>query len=1387
MKHLRTIILSCIATFAVANLTAASLHTDTVSFDEMKAIYEEVKTPYKYGMVVAPGDNNHKIDCPMLFRHGDKWLMTYVVYNGSDGLDGRGYETWLAESDNLLEWKTLGRVLSYHDTGWDCNQRAGYPSLIDWTWGGSYELNAYKGKYWMSYFGGIGTGYEAVRAPLNTGIAYTTQDPSKAHEWITFRKPTLSYNERSAQWWEQLTHYKSTVYEDPDKTLGHRFLMFYNAGGINPTNNMKAERIGIAYSDNMRSWKRYKGNPVFSHEASGIITGDAQIVKMGDIYVMFYFSAYNPLRKYNAYNTFAVSRNLVDWQDWSGEDLIYPTKSYDEMFAHKSYVVKWKGVVYHFYCAVNNPGQRGIALATSVPMGKSAVNFPEPQHKGKRTTTVLSEGWTTRLISASDSIAPTNRDTLVSLPHNWDDYYGYRQLKHGNLHGSALYTKTLKVSLQKGKRYFLELQGVGTWATVTLNGYSYKRELVGRTVFTLDITDHLRNGENKLEILTDHPSMMTNVPWACGGCSSEWGFSEGSQPLGIYRPVSLITTDNVRIEPFGVHIWNNAQCDSVFIDTEIHNYSTQQATFELVNKLAFSSGKQALRLSEKVTLAAGESIVVHQKSGISDVKRWSLEDPYLYKLSSMIKRDGKTTDEMTTPYGIRNVSWPVPPNSNDPRFKLNDKAVFINGTCDYEHLFGAGHAFSNEQIKSRIKQIKGAGFNAFREAHQPHNLEYQRLLDQEGLLFWSQFSAHIWYDTPEFRENFKEMMKRWIRERRNSPSVIMWGLQNESVLPSDFAAECVAIIRQMDPTASTMRPITTCNGGSGTDWNVIQNWSGTYGGSAKNYDKELAQSNQLLNGEYGAWRTIGLHATDKNTKSYTEERFCDLLETKMNLAEKAADKVCGHFQWIFTSHDNPGRVQPEGALRRIDKVGPINYKGLQTTWEQPTDGLHLYKAAHVSADKAPMVYIVSHTWADRFAKGAQRADIDVYSNCDSVVLYNGYESNKLGRKRTPPHFVWEKRMIQYNVLRAVGYRHGKVVAEDVVLLPGLQKAPDYDSLYSASRAIPVAADRNIDLLKGSDTHYYIYRVNCGGDTYTDHYGQTWEQDDSLVSHSWAAAFGLNPYQASQGNIQCDPIRGTQDWRLFQTFRFGRHKLNYDFSLPNGEYRVELYFAEPWLGVGAGLNADYEGERLFDVAINGKTMIRDLDLWAEGGYAGAVKRVVNATVKDGHLHLSFPQVKVGQAIISAIAIASKEKPKTEIIIPKAKVSTTMWADFDNDQVEKLAQSELPTDKDEFVSTVYDPVKRSACQTIWNITPGLGKEYALRFSYKNLSEENTTANIQLVDSKGITLIDRDMTFPPTPKKFKLLSTTTGTQINAGHYKLIVTVEDGRKLEFKSVEVQ
>ncbi|WP_421944111.1 malectin domain-containing carbohydrate-binding protein [Pedobacter sp.] len=863
----------------------------------------------------------------------------------------------------------------------------------------------------------------------------------------------------------------------------------------------------------------------------------------------------------------------------------------------------------------------------------------------------------------------------VNVPHNWDQYEGYQRKLHGNKHGFAWYRKSFKTNEKPtGKRFFLYFEGIGSYATIWLNGKKVGYHAGGRTTFTLDVTStiKLNNQDNVLAVRADHPANIQDLPWVDGGCSTERGFSEGSQPMGVFRPVHLVITNEVRIEPFGVHIWNDDKVSekSATLNTEstIKNYSATAKEITVLNQLTDADKNIVDVQKSKLVLAAGKEINIKQKTKeLINPKLWSLENPYLYTLKTTILSNGKIVDEQNTPYGIRWISWPIGENANQKQFFLNGKAVFINGIAEYEHLIGQSHAFSSEQIKSRVMQIKAAGFNAFRDAHQPHNLEYQTHWDKMGILSWTQMAAHIWYDTPEFRKNFKNLLTDWVKERRNSPSVVLWGLENESTLPEDFAKECTELIRKLDPTASSQRKVTTCNGGKGTDWDVPQNWTGTYGGNPQTYGDDLQK--QVLVGEYGAWRTIDLHQLAAGEKGYTENAMTDLMETKVRLAESVKDKTAGHFFWLYSSHDNPGRVQGGEGLRDIDRIGPVNYKGMFTPWEEPTDVFYMFRANYAPKETEPMVYIVSHTWPNRWVAPGVKDSVVVYSNCDEVELFNDFNGESLGKQKRNgigTHFQWNKPNVKYNVFYAVGYVNGKAVAKDYIVLNNLPEAPNFKDIY----------DVKTDVNLSQSGYNYVYRLNCGGPDFTDSKGFKWFADRNLTdnknfgSTSWTKDFkGIPSFFASQRRT-FDPIKGTKDWPLFQTFRYGRQKLNYHFPLPNGEYSVELYFIEPWLGTGGGTNA--EGMRLFDVAFNNQMVLKDLDIWKEAGHDAALKKTIKFTVKGGALDISFPQVKSGQAVISAIAIASLNKnvkpaPQTKsIIYADESTLTADWLDIGDKQ-------------------------------------------------------------------------------------------------------------------------
>lgn len=340
-----------------------------VSAEKMTAIYNEVKTPHKYGLVMVPASDSEKMDCPTVFRRGDMWYMTYLTFGG------RGYETWLAKSKDLLNWEKMGKLLSFNDdsTAWDANQNAGYNALTSTTWGGDYKLAKYKGKYWMSYFGGNQKGYEA--GLLSIGMAYTKKDPATVHEWQRINHPVLSSNDSDVRWWENKKLFKSSVIWDKQKLTGYPFVMYYNANGDTAKDNKKTrwyERIGMAVSNDMVNWKRIQTEPLVHHPVG--ITGDPVFQKIGDVWVMFYFGAFWQDRK-GAFNRFACSYDLQNWTDWAGDNLVESTEPYEDLYAHKSFVIKHDGVVYHFYCAVNKKDQRGIAVATSKDLGKSGLGF----------------------------------------------------------------------------------------------------------------------------------------------------------------------------------------------------------------------------------------------------------------------------------------------------------------------------------------------------------------------------------------------------------------------------------------------------------------------------------------------------------------------------------------------------------------------------------------------------------------------------------------------------------------------------------------------------------------------------------------------------------------------------------------------------------------------------------------------------------------------------------------------------------------------------------------------------------------------------------------------------------------------------------------------------
>ena len=149
----------------------------------------------------------------------------------------------------------------------------------------------------------------------------------------------------------------------------------------------------------------------------------------------------------------------------------------------------------------------------------------------------------------------------------------------------------------------------------------------------------------------------------------------------------------------------------------------------------------------------------------------------------------------------------------------------------------------------------------------------------------------------------------------------------------------------------------------------------------------------------------------------------------------------------------------------------------------------------------------------------------------------------------------------------------------------------------------------------------------------------------------------------------------------------------------------------------------------------------------------------------------------------------------------------WAEADKNVLEKTPKELLPEDKNARKSTVYEAEKalvKAKVEKItiknkegirfkkpgsveWTISTGLAQIYALRFNYMNTSGKPVKANLKFMAANGTVLKNDEITFPETAEKWKQISTTTGTYINAGTYKVIITVENPIGLGFESLEVQ
>ncbi|AEI43286.1 hypothetical protein [Paenibacillus mucilaginosus] len=326
-------------------------------------------TPYKLGEPVLAGSglpgsfDLNAVDCPFVFRHNGAFYMMYV------GFDGKGYQTALATSDNLLDWKHLAVILARSEEDrWDARNVAGTWMLKENRIDAPPLLKKWKNKYWLVYHAYPDYGYEEGSAKI--GLAWTEDE--NLLEWHRVPDPILTPEEGAD--WERGGLYKECLIEHEG-----RFYLFYNAK--NKNKGRWLEQTGVAFSTDLFHWERYEGNPVLKVTPdawdSGFVS-DPCVLQDDAGWIMYYFGF--DYRK--AQEGIALSSDLLHWTKHPHPILrVGEEGSIDSIFAHKPSVITHDGVLYHFYCSCRptRPGDptvnygrefRTISVAASQPIGR---------------------------------------------------------------------------------------------------------------------------------------------------------------------------------------------------------------------------------------------------------------------------------------------------------------------------------------------------------------------------------------------------------------------------------------------------------------------------------------------------------------------------------------------------------------------------------------------------------------------------------------------------------------------------------------------------------------------------------------------------------------------------------------------------------------------------------------------------------------------------------------------------------------------------------------------------------------------------------------------------------------------------------------------------------
>lgn len=320
----------------------------------------------------------------------------------------------------------------------------------------------------------------------------------------------------------------------------------------------------------------------------------------------------------------------------------------------------------------------------------------------------------------------------------------------GFFEGAGLYyKKTFAVKdAAKGKRIWLEFEGVFGMTEVWVNKKFTAKHMNPYTSFTVDITELVHTGENEITLHCDS-RMKPNSRWYVG--------------TGLCRDVWLHIGETVSVKPHGL------RCVTKKLDGS-------RAV------LSVSADLTAPADEVRYELVDGDTVIASSENGelvAEHITPWSVENPKLYTLRATVTAGG-VQDVTEETVGIRTVSV-----DSKNGFLLNGTPMKLKGGCIHHDLGILGAADHLAAERRRIKILKENGYNAIRLAHNPFGPAIFKACDELGMLCieeafdeWvlgrTSFGLHI-----TFEDRWEQDLTDMILRDFDHPSIIMWSTGNE--------------------------------------------------------------------------------------------------------------------------------------------------------------------------------------------------------------------------------------------------------------------------------------------------------------------------------------------------------------------------------------------------------------------------------------------------------------------------------------------------------------------------------------------------------------------------------------------------------------------------------